>query len=1241
MKKLLLFLMLFTVGLTARAQVVYLTLDQEGMVRKTDDADKIYYAITGKVHNMDTLKLTPSNYSVVAYYSKGSNSKGSFKADITVTGTDTTFTLTVPWNVPLNTQVRITCQPKKNDNSSDLGISPYVFTTCGFQHSIAVTGVSWGTDKKITYTCQYKQKISEGSDEAILPSSLKDFNSITFLPINRTYALSDESYDGSEYNHQFQQNWCGPYPTGQFGDEEKLTYKDNAYQENTTDNTFSFSSSAIAGKLKINRTLGEWNTDTIATKAFTAYTVDLSLKDNADKTKKVVHAEVTDMLGNKVSDGNINYAIGSNSNGDVSEVVFYENNLANYDKVASVTAATDVKGTESGVRTFSDLTTDYYKSSTVGANGTVDIDCDMEHWMNRKIGEDGSLSDLRIYFWYTPAKANYTDNTSLFYAYKTLNDAVDADKIDKYTAELAEGTKIEYTTDAEDTYNGGHYTVTLQFKKNGEAANLPKDADGNYQLEGTLDDGTKYSYEFKYSFGRNEPSDGYWSEIDNYNINNIIDKTAVGGKTGQMTFNISNTKFDGGLVNTTFYLMPSVTVGGITTNGTVMKNVFNAEYDEACTTGHLYTNYLGDETNGSKLSGRTYDDLTGQLSINWNTTNGTMTTKSGKTWTADGANRKYYNVSGGTTVWQTIKADNLHADGSTFSTSDTYTLQAIVRSEKGAKLTLKLKHKDAIKHEDATATKTVIGLGMDENTLSTVNGYGCVDTVYSILSNTELINMGIPETDIPKGGWQKLEATVGSGSNDGDLDIFITSDKDFDLNDVVLLKDANTPGHYLTTVPAIEGDNSGYYKEDGSGNDYEKFSLTDYKKFSFFDRGPNINRVVYMDRNSALFQGMYDPATDPVYVPFNYVINKQDGTGYKMFRLFLKDGLPYYFPSSAIQSQHQISCDYISYDREFTAGNMSTIALPFTVPVKTIFDWCTTGGYEAIKDCSTLDSLTMKKYGIGPNWGVLKEISANGDVYFGQTWSYAADGSIGGTFRTRTLSSDSKFEGPIMFIKTVKDGKPFMGLKGDDNSGGLVLFTSDEANSGIPNDPFTKDNNEKNYAYRMVYACEMKYVPLKDDAGLTGYGLQVNSDNGNNNYLFGTYRPIADLAAMRNTGSSDDESSDVYHFYYWSANNNGVFKKVAESSGKKVSCPPFRAFLVAKESSSTSAKPSFGFKVVNMYDMGTTTGIKSVTDTAIRRTADNNVYSLTGVLVRRGTSLAGLPNGLYLVNGKKVIVNHK
>ena len=225
--------------------------------------------------------------------------------------------------------------------------------------------------------------------------------------------------------------------------------------------------------------------------------------------------------------------------------------------------------------------------------------------------------------------------------------------------------------------------MTLQFKKNGEAADFPKDTDGNYQLSGTLDDGPVYSLEFSYYFGRTAPAEEFYVSLAY-----VTDTTHVVDKTGQMTFNISNTKFDGGLLNKYFYLMTKVTVGGITTES-VKTYSLNAGDDEACTTGYLYTNYLGDGTNGTGSS-KTYDDLTGLLSKNWTTTNGTATTKSGKTWTADGTDRKYYHVSGGTTVSQTVDKDKLHADGSTFSTSDTYTLQAIVRSEEGATLTLNL-----------------------------------------------------------------------------------------------------------------------------------------------------------------------------------------------------------------------------------------------------------------------------------------------------------------------------------------------------------------------------------------------------------------------------------------------------------------------------------------------------------------------------------------------------------------------
>lgn len=48
--------------------------------------------------------------------------------------------------------------------------------------------------------------------------------------------------------------------------------------------------------------------------------------------------------------------------------------------------------------------------------------------------------------------------------------------------------------------------------------------------------------------------------------------------------------------------------------------------------------------------------------------------------------------------------------------------------------------------------------------------------------------------------------------------------------------------------------------------------------------------------------------------------------------------------------------------------------------------------------------------------------------------------------------------------------------------------------------------------------------------------------------------------------------------------------------------------------------------------------IEEVTVAGDKQTTDNNVYSITGQIVRQGTtSLEGLPHGIYVVNGKKVV----
>jgi hypothetical protein len=53
---------------------------------------------------------------------------------------------------------------------------------------------------------------------------------------------------------------------------------------------------------------------------------------------------------------------------------------------------------------------------------------------------------------------------------------------------------------------------------------------------------------------------------------------------------------------------------------------------------------------------------------------------------------------------------------------------------------------------------------------------------------------------------------------------------------------------------------------------------------------------------------------------------------------------------------------------------------------------------------------------------------------------------------------------------------------------------------------------------------------------------------------------------------------------------------------------------------------------INIADDGATTGISNVTV----KKADSNVYDLQGQRV--GNSLEGLPSGIYIMNGNKIIV---
>ena len=200
MKKLLLLLMLIVATLSARAQVVYLTLDHQGMVQKTTDG-KIYFAITGKVHNMKALGLNVEDFHIFA---EAGNSW--LAAPITVSEEkDTTFELKVPTSIGLNTEIVIKC--RAINGTQDFSAKAKV--KAGFKNEFTITKIE-RTDKQYTYTCQYKLQadglVKEDGTKDDTYSTPKVMDPLSldytmkFSPLPNDGILADESYDGRKYN---------------------------------------------------------------------------------------------------------------------------------------------------------------------------------------------------------------------------------------------------------------------------------------------------------------------------------------------------------------------------------------------------------------------------------------------------------------------------------------------------------------------------------------------------------------------------------------------------------------------------------------------------------------------------------------------------------------------------------------------------------------------------------------------------------------------------------------------------------------------------------------------------------------------------------------------------------------------------------------------------------------------------------------------------------------------------------
>lgn len=113
-----------------------------------------------------------------------------------------------------------------------------------------------------------------------------------------------------------------------------------------------------------------------------------------------------------------------------------------------------------------------------------------------------------------------------------------------------------------------------------------------------------------------------------------------------------------------------------------------------------------------------------------------------------------------------------------------------------------------------------------------------------------------------------------------------------------------------------------------------------------------------------------------------------------------------------------------------------------------------------------------------------------------------------------------------------------------------------------------------------------------------------------------------------------------YSYYYYSGDDetrykNGFYKWIASNSG---TWTPYTACVLMNKDNGANAKPSISYYLESID--GQTTAIDTLpVMPAAHDMQQGKVYTITGQLVQQGTiNLKALPQGVYIVNGKKYIV---
>lgn len=249
---------------------------------------------------------------------------------------------------------------------------------------------------------------------------------------------------------------------------------------------------------------------------------------------------------------------------------------------------------------------------------------------------------------------------------------------------------------------------------------------------------------------------------------------------------------------------------------------------------------------------------------------------------------------------------------------------------------------------------------------------------------------------------------------------------------------------------------------------------------------------------------------------------------------------------------------------------------------------------DQAQDGTTASGDVDKFYASGWNYGVTKDFTASA-VQFDRTFSAGVKAAVCFPFALNKEKMESMFgNGAKAYTVTAVDADK-------------LIVTAEEATSGIDaNTPCLlepgsgyKTSNKLTGSFEVT---KTSGVPLSTSAG-TGYTFE------------GTY-------SYKKVYFNDTE-----HCYSFDPTLTGRFKYVSKSKGGIIK--PFRAYIKEADTNASA-------KVFRLVINSTTTGL---VDAELNEVSTAPIYSVTGVLVSANGNRNGLPNGVYIQDGKKFVIN--